>query len=402
MMKSIGEMDLWRLQEEQRALVEMIERTTLGMTRGANWLISEFGPDGPIMRDRDVSYCHKVTWGLFEDGRLEEAWRVLDWLQANACQGVAQYYFPEEPPFNREMQRVYRFLTFAKVAEALHFPGMANDETREEVCSYLHETGGCFGHPSDPALRRYLNPLVTSFFTEWALPAGLDEAAKRSGDFLVMMTELNEAHMKGEPGRFYYLYDVDRGELVTEPPDGQALNCVVDTLGTQQHFYFMGCSMAALADLYLAGHGKRYLRAAKQLADFTERCNPEGLRWPSYCKVGWGAAELYAATGHPCRRIMAANTSDITFLGAQTKAGGWENLHYPLTDEGVWRTVVHDGRGLVPKRGELADDGSWAWLSAHEITGEFLGEMGRTLKVFKAALGHVERRIAEVADWGGR
>jgi hypothetical protein len=396
-MKAISEMDLYALQEEQRALVEMIERTSLGMTRGANWLISEFGPDGPIMRDHDVSYCHKVTWGLLEDGRLEEAWRVLDWLEANAKQGVAQYYFPEEPPFNREMQRVYRFLTFGKVAEALRHPGMANDETREEVCSYLHDTGGCFGHPSDPELRKYLNPLVTSFLTEWALPAGLDEAARKSGDFLVMMTELNREHLRDDPGRFYYLYDVESGTLVTESPDGEALNCCVDTVGPRQHFYHMGCSMAALADLYLAGHGKQYLHAAKVLADFTARCNPEGLRWPSYCKVGWGAAELYAATGHRCHRIMAANTSDITFLGAQTRAGGWENMFYPLTDAGNAHAVVYDGRGLVPLRGGLDDDGSWAWLSGHEITGEFLGEMGRTLKVFKAALGHVERRIAKLA-----
>jgi hypothetical protein len=90
---------------------------------------------------------------------------------------------------------------------------------------------------------------------------------------------------------------------------------------------------------------------------------------------------------------MAANTSDITFLGAQTRAGGWENMLYPLTDEGNWQTIAYDGRGLVPRRGELENDGSWAWLSGHEITGEFLGEMGRTLKVLKAALGHVERRI---------
>jgi hypothetical protein len=350
------------------------------------------------MRDHDVSYCHKVTWGLFEDGRLEEAWRVLDWLDAHARQGVGQYYFPEEPPFNREMQRVYRFLTFGKIGEALHHPAYANDETREEVCSYLHESGGCFGHPSDPELRRYLNPLVTSFFTEWALPAGLHDAAKRSGDFLVLLTELNRDHMAEEPGRFYYLYDPQAGKLVTESPDGEVLNCCLDTLGGKWHFYYLGCSMAALADLYLAGLGTRYLKAANVLADFVERLNPEGLRWPSYCKVGWGAAQLYRATGHPCHRIMAANVSDITFLGAQTRAGGWENMLYPVKDEGAWRTVVYDGRGLVPQgAGGLPDDGSWAWLSGHEITGEFLGEMGCTLKAFKAALGFVERRIAQLA-----
>jgi hypothetical protein len=47
----------------------------------------------------------------------------------------------------------------------------------------------------------------------------------------------------------------------------------------------------------------------------------------------------------------------------------------------------------------LPDDGSFAWLSGHEISGEFLGEMGRTLKVFKAALGHVERRMSKLATY---
>jgi len=396
-MKHIDEMDLYMLQEEQRALEVMIERMTLGMARGANWLISEFGPDGPIMHDPDVSYNHKVTWGLFEDARLDEAWRMLDWLDANAKQALGQYYFTEEPPFNSEMQRVYRFLTFGKVAEALNHPAYCTDELREEVCTYLHETGGCFGHPDDPELRATLNPLVTSFFTEWALPAGLHEAAKKSGDFLCMMVELNEKHMNDSPGRFYYVYDIETDALVAEPPDGQALSCVVDTVGTKQHFYYMGCSMAALADLYLAGLGDKYLAAAKKLADFTERCNPEGLRWPSYCKVGWGAAELYMATGHPCHRIMAANCSDICFLNSQTAGGGWENVYYPLKDQGVWREIAYDGRGLVPT--SLPEDGSFAWLSGHELSGEFLGEMGRTLKVFKAALGYVERRVAKLEQW---
>jgi hypothetical protein len=397
-MKAIQNMSLPQLQEEQRALEMMVQRTSLAMTRGANWLISEFAPDGPIMGEHDVSYCHKVTWGLFEDARLEEAWRILDWLDANANQGVGQCYFPEEPPFNREMQRVYRFLTFGKVAEALNHPAYANDEVREEICSYLHESGGCFGHPNDPELRQTVNPLVTSFFTEWALPAGLDEPAKKSGDFLAMMVELNREHMAADPGRFYYLYDVRKGELVTEPPDGQNLNCLVDTVGTKQHFYYFGCSMAALADLYLAGHGEKYLEAAKTLSEFVNRLNSEALLWPSYCKVGWGAAELYLATGDPAHRKQAADCSDITFMGAQTRAGGWEHVFYPVKDEGSWQQVVYDGRGLVPPT--LPDDASFAWLSGHELTGEFLGEMGRTLKAFKVGLGHVERRTAQLAKYG--
>jgi hypothetical protein len=217
------------------------------------------------------------------------------------------------------------------------------------------------------------------------------EPAEKAGEFLIRMDELNAKAMSDDPGRYYFNFDPKTESLVTEPTPGENLNCFVDTVGAKQHFYFVGTSMALLADLYAATGKEKYLTAAEELARFEQRLNPAGLKWPSYCKVGWGAAELYAVTGKPEHRVMAANVSEVTFMAAQTKAGGWEDMFYPLRDEGVWKQVVYDGKGQVPET--LQDDGSWAWLSGHEITGEFMGEMGRTLKVFKAALGEVERKV---------
>ena len=94
-MSAIDTLTVRELLDEKRALQGMIERTSIAMTRGADWLISEFAPAGPIMRERDLSYCHKVTWGLFEDGRLDAVERLLDWIAANATMGVGRYGFPE-------------------------------------------------------------------------------------------------------------------------------------------------------------------------------------------------------------------------------------------------------------------------------------------------------------------
>lgn len=390
-MKAIQSMGLRELLEEKRALEAMIARMEVPMTRGANWLISEFAPAGPIMREKDVSYCHKVVWGLFEDGRLNEVNRILDWLAAHANRGVGRYFFPEEPPFNKDMQLLYRFLTFGKAAEALRHPAFATEEIRREILSYQHPSGGVFANKELAEYRRALNPLLAAFFGEWALAAGLLEPAKKAGDFLVRMTEWNEPHMNGNPGRFYFNFDPVQEELQTEPAPGENINCFVDTAGTRQHFYFIGASMALLADLYAVTGSDSHLNAAESLARFEQRLNPLGLRWPSYCKIGWGAAELYGVTGKPEHRIMAANVSEVTFMGAQTESGAWEHMFYPLRDSGAWTGVAYNGKGQVPKT--LPQDGSWAWLSGHEIAGEFMGEMGRTLKVFKAALGAVERRL---------
>jgi hypothetical protein len=236
-----------------------------------------------------------------------------------------------------------------------------------------------------------LNPLVTSFFTQWALAAHLLEPAVRSADFLTLMVEENLPHMRREPGRFYFNTDPASTSLVTEPVPGEEINCFVDTRKARQHFYYIGTTMAALADTYMETQQTRYLDAALRLAEFEQRLNSQGLRWPSYCKIGWGAAELYAVTGAPAHRVMAANVSETTFMAAQTKSGAWEHMFYPLRDEGAWRAVNYDGSGHVPQ--SLPDDGSWACLSDQEITGEFLGEMGRTLAAFKTMLGHVETRL---------
>ncbi len=391
-MSEIEVMDMRTLLEERRALEGMIARCALAVARGADWLIERFAPAGPIMRERDLSYCHKVVWGLYEDGRLEAVERLLDWIAANARMGVGRYGFPEEPPFNNEMQLLYRFLTFGKVAERLRHPAFANDETRAEILTYQHPSGGVFGNKDKAQYMQALNPLFTSFFTEWALAAGLVDAAVKSADFLAHLVELNLPSMRAEPGRFYFNYDPRQGALVTEAAPGEEINCFVDTVKTRQHFYYIGTAMAALADVYALTGQVRHLEAALALAAFEERLNPQGLLWPSYCKVGWGAAQLYAVTGAPAHRRMAANVSEVTFMGAQTSSGGWEDMAYPLRDHGAWERVAYDGSGRGNARA-LPQDGTWALLAGEEITGEFLGEMGRTLAVFKAMLGQVESRL---------
>jgi len=361
------------------------------ISKAADWLMGRFAPHGPIMGKRDLSYCHKVTWGLYEAGRLDGARLLLDWIASNARVSVGRYYFPEEPAFNKDLQRLYRVLTFAQVAERLNHPAFANRETRREILAHQHSSGGVFANIDDPRYMETIGPLVTSFFAEWALAAGLNGPAKRSADFLTRMVEANLSHMDAQPGRFYYNYDPATDGLVTEPEPGQEINCFVDTAKPKQHFYQVGTAMAALSDVYAATGESRYLDAALKLARFEARLNPAGLRWPSYCKIGWGAAELYAVTGLPAHRDAAANVSEVTFMATQTQEGGWERMFYPIKDHGAWESVSYDGSGRVPVT--IEDDGTWGVLSAEEITGEFAAEMARTLSAFKNALGRIEARL---------
>jgi len=171
------------------------------------------------------------------------------------------------------------------------------------------------------------------------------------------------------------------------------MNTLIDTRTVKQPSWVTGTCMAFLADLYVVTTESRYLDAALKLAAFEDQCSHELLFWPSKCKVGWGAAQLYRVTADPAHRVTAANVARITFVNAQRRDGSWPHMFYPLLDTGPWREVVYNGpEAHVPEA--IEDDGSHVWLSSYEITGEFLGELGRTRACFSDVLARMREARA--------
>ena len=381
-------LDYATLLDEIDALKRLICRMDQSLARAADWLVSQFGPRGPIMRERSVSYCHKVTWGLYEAGRIPEVVRLIEWLDKHAKRAPGEYYFPEEPPFEKDMQRVYRALAFGKVAETIRHPALANDATRARLLAYQHTSGGV-ANTIDKGFPAALEPLNTTFFGQWALAARLLEPAMKAGDWVAELVALNEKHLQADPPRMFYKRATATGRLVTKFAAGQRMNTLIDTVTVKQPSWVTGTSMALLADLYAATKKERYLKAALRLAEFEKACDPKLLFWPSKCKVAWGAAELYRLTGDPAHRKIAADVVRVTFMDQQLPHGGWSHLFYPLCDKGVWRRVVYCGPNRnVPEK--IKQDGTWGRLSGHEITGEFMGETGRARAACQAILAGYE------------
>lgn len=371
--------------DEIDVLERLIARMNDSLARGAAWLVSQFAPGGPIMRERCVSYCHKVTWGLYEAGHIPEAVRIIEWLDRKAKRAPGEYYFAEEVPFEKDMQRVYRALTFARIAEVLRHPAMANDATRERLLQYQHKCGGVANY-IDKGFPVALEPLNTTFFGQWALAAGLMDAAKKAGDWVAELVRLNEKHLKATPPRLFYKREALTGKLVTRFAPGQRMNTMIDAVTVKQPSWVTGTCMALLADLYMATKEARYLDGALKLAEFEKACDSKLLFWPSKCKVAWGGAELYRVTGDVAHRKIMADVVRTTFLDQQLPHGGWSHMFYPLAENGAWRSVVYSGpKRNVPQR--LKEDKTWGWLSGQEITGEFMGEMGRARSACQAVLG---------------
>jgi hypothetical protein len=57
------------------------------------------------------------------------------------------------------------------------------------------------------------------------------------------------------------------------------------------------------------------------------------VRWPSKCKVGWGAAVLYRVTREEKYKSLAEKVADRTFCGAQLADGGWPGMQFPVSDD---------------------------------------------------------------------
>ena len=384
----MAKLDYATLLDEIDILKSMIRRMDRAMARGADWLVSQFAPRGPIMRERCVSYCHKVTWGLYEAGRIPEVVRLIEWLDKNAKRAPGEYYFAEEPPFEKDMQRVYRTLAFGKVAEILRHPAFANDETRTGIMEYQHKSGGVANY-IDKGLPAALEPLNTTFFGQWALAAGLMVPAMMAGDWVAELVALNEKHLKADPPRFFYKRETATGRLITKFAKGQRMNTLIDAVTVKQPSWVSGTCMALLADLYAVTKKERYLDAALKLAEFEKACDPELLFWPSKCKVAWGAAELYRVTGDPAHRRIADDVVRVTFMDQQLPHGGWSDVYYPLCDHGAWRSVVYSGPNKhVPDK--IKQDGTWGLLRGQEITGEFMGEMGCARSACQAVLASYE------------
>ena len=391
-----GTMNYGQVLAEIDANEKIIARMEEALARGADWLCSNLAPNGPITGEKRVSFCHKVSWGLYEAGRIDECFRILDWLASEARRAPAEYYFDGEPAFDKDMQRIYRFLTFGKVAEWLRHDGIANDEEREGACRYQHSSGGVFAN-IDNGKEGALEPLNTSFFGQYALAAGMMDRAIDVGEWLCELVEMNEQYLKQDQPVFYYKRDSESGELIIDFTADQEMNFIIKPDKIKQPSWVPGTIVSILMILYRETGGQRYLDASLKLADYEAKTDYAQLYWPSKCKAAWGFADLYAITGDPLHRRLSGDVNRVTFLSAQKTEGAWDGMYYPLAEDGPWRKVVYQGPNKnVPE--SLPEDGSWGWLSGYEITGEFMGEMGTSIKRFREVLARLRRRKSDLEN----
>ena len=383
----------WRITDPAHLLGAM----RISLAQGGAFLAGRVAPYGPIASAPNVSYNHKASWGMYASGVDHDVIaRMLDWLDKEALQPNGDFYFPTEAPAYKDLQRVYRPMTFGKVAAWIDHPIIRKPVVLDRILQYWHEpSGGCFHYvgddPKKVEAQATLGTLNTSFFGHLMVALDMREQAIKTGDWMKHWVELNRPHIP--EGRLYSQVTPD-GQLITDVGPGERIYKYVDRYHPAQEGWNPGTAMAYLVVLYEAmrtrwdypeEQARGYLDAAIELLDFEATTLLDTYLWPSKCKVAWGAGELLRVLVQydlgdeeliEKTYRVAERAAVFTFMDNQLASGAWAVMHYPLdADIPEINFSYKPLKGTVHVPTEPIEGSKTIWLSSEEITGEFLGEL---------------------------
>ncbi len=408
----------WRIADPSH----LLQAVRLSLHEGGRFLRSRLAPNGPILRERLLSYVHKTSWGMYAAGVDHDTIaRLLDWALAEALQPNGDFYFPEEGPEYRNFQRVYRPLNFLRIGCFIGHPIVHTPGVIDRVLQHQHEpSGGVFNYigddPKQPEYPPTIGVLNSTFFGRLMIELDLRDRARAVADWICRWVDANRSHLL--EGRLY-AHMTPNGELVTEVKPGERIWKVVDYAVPRQEFWNPGVAIAYLAFFYDTmrsrwnepdEQARPYLNACMPLLDFDDDMPLDTYLWPSKCKAGWGAGELMRVLvkygekkgsgafsrngpeGAAQKRLLtpfsfpadtmekayrvAERTAMFTFMDNQLADGGWPAMQYPLSDLGEEMQYTYKPlKNLVAVPPDPIGGQNRLWLPGEEITGEFLGEM---------------------------
>ncbi len=398
------------VEELIRDAEHLLAAVRVSIQQGGSFLVRRRTPNGPIMRVRNLDYVHKACWGLYAAGVEHKVIaEILDWTEENSLKPNGDFYFDEEGPEYKIMQRAYRPLTFLKVAAWINHPLARNEMVINRILQYQHRSGGVFNYIGEDPDRVEEQPSIgclnTSFFGHLMIALGRREEAVKAGEWILRFVDANEEYMRCR-GLMYTQMTPD-GELITEVKPGEKITKVVDNRDPKQEFWQVGTCMAYLSYLYDVmrdrwEHSKAtvkpYLEASLKLLEFEKTMPLYTYLWPSKCKVGWGAGELLRVltkygegTDEQIKDAykIAKLVAVFTFMDNQLPNGGWSCMHYPL-DERIpeMRFEYKPLRGMVNVPQEPIPNSKTIFLPQEEITGEFVGEMKAIEDGVKSLIKH--------------
>jgi hypothetical protein len=381
----------WRLGK----LNHLLGASRISLTEGGNWLASRIYPGGPMLYEKDLNYIYKGVWGLHASGVHPSVLsRCFRWIET-ALKPNGDLYFDEESNYHRVGLRGYRLFTIMKVAAWVDDPLSRNADVLDRLMEYQAPSGGVYDYIGE---RRgmvedaitHFTTLNTPFFGHAMLALDRKDAALKAGRWLCRFVESNSKHMR-EEGVMYTGTDI-HGRLRTDVERDSVIGRV-NLVDSKQEFWQVGVIMSYLALLYdvtrsrwkMPEEAEPFLTAALELNEFESRMPLYTYRYPSKCKVAWGAGELLrvlskygAGTKDQVDKALEAtsNTLITTFIDNQLPNGGWSGEHYVTSkSDPEYQFEYKPLKGIVNVPAHPLPGTKTSFITGEEVAGEFLGEI---------------------------
>jgi hypothetical protein len=286
--------------------------------RAVKWLLTQQNDDGSMRPvEQGVGAYYKVPYAFSLAGRTTEAARLLAWVRQNA--------FTEEGDFGGRYPRIgphqayYHYANSWLIAGAQRL-GQFDLALRgiDFLLSMQHpQFGGFLTQGPDAHLSGEQDLMSTSMAGLACLYTGRLPEAIAVGDHLVRVWQKQPV-----PSRRLYFCVRNGEDLITDFPDEEADQRVIDVTKEKQWYLVPGLATAFLVRLWMATGNRQYLHAAHEYMEFADLCASDRYTAPMSGEFGWGAALLYQATGNANYQRIASAVADYV-VSTQLEEGIW-------------------------------------------------------------------------------
>jgi hypothetical protein len=300
--------------------MKMVRKLVSSAMKAADAIISEQQSDGSI--GPDVSYSYKAVWPLALAGRAEEATVLLDWVSAKFLKANGEFRCDEKVYAPNQVNWRFLYPNAWLAIGAIHLERL---DIAARVGSFIErhqsENGG-FPAARDLVAGDVPQDMLSACIAGLVLLyQGKIEKALKAGKFLI---DLYEA--QPDPANRIYLNLTPSGRLLTEYPQDRSYMYLINKHLPEQPYFAPGAAMAFLSKLFMVSGKNEYLGYAEQyyrLALSPHSDIPLGLfDYPTSGKIGWGAGNLFRATGSPAYRAVAERVGTY-LLKTQLADGRW-------------------------------------------------------------------------------
>ncbi len=298
---------------------QCLERAKLGL----EWLLEQQSLDGSWkpLKEQTFDVFYRAAWTLTTMGARAAAERSLDYVKKHLMTPEGDFV-PRAGAWHNHVHYPYASAILLLGAQQMAryevtAPGMRFLLTQQDPAS-----GGFYMQKAAPGERKPMNSKSTSMAGLACLACGEMDAARRAGDWLSRLIELQPA-----PGEKFYTTTRADGSLRTDfAPEETRWHMVDMKTMESQCWYALGLPFAFAVQLAEATGEQRYADLTRSLFEIQTSC---GAPWDgsSSGKGAWACSMMYRITGEKAYRQIALHTAG-NFVVRQTPEGWFKGWFY--------------------------------------------------------------------------